>query len=637
MDEKQATDLSGEDRLLLVKVPKAAEQAAEDAELYELARKWWRAAPTQVEKVRRVLGVHANQVVAAYEPTHWEVSTDPDTEGRVAFHGAVAADVDRWVGLDVSGLFPPGASNPVRYTTVATLRPEAAEPTETDLLPASRGSTGEPLVLLLRLNQSWYDGIRPEELYDVTRHWWVMSPTKAERVIRVLAVAEGKVREAYEPLAWSPSPVPGEEHRIGFDGHVADDRDRWVGMDVSSVFPQGSQNPVRYVAAEDLGLTTKRGPAVPFEQAPLEAREVRAGEPDLAELVNPLLQALEADLMWSMSRGAQELFHSNTLASLMAQHPVAAAPLRALFEGAEPIGELEVWREWRHIDLVARRVDSRTRFVVENKLYSIPYAKQLELYAKKPLPWSEGHGPRGAADTSYILLSLMDPTFELPPPWRHLSYDQVLRVLEELSSRDFGSDAALVERYCALVRRLVELKDAVDPRQDIEGPFSVQAALGDLHHKTFAGPLQRMRFTGLAQAVVETYGAQLPLKVDLSHAAGSLTYTRALNDSRSIGWQFQEAQLRMFVLVRDRGLVGKGEELAVARARVAEAEYVDFAELTVAEDVLGGLLEPKSFEPGVWRKFAPDFVYRYRKVSPATSTQLLAEALAELTAYVEAW
>jgi hypothetical protein len=52
--------------------------------------------------------------------------------------------------------------------------------------------------------------------------------------------------------------------------------------------------------------------------------------------------------------------------------------------------------------------------------------------------------------------------------------------------------------------------------------------------------------------------------------------------------------------------------------------------------VLGGLLEPKMFETGVWQRFAPDFVYRYRKVHPSTSTRLLAEALAKLTTWVEA-
>ena len=34
-----------------------------------------------------MLGVHANQVVAAYEPTHWEVSTDGGTTWRTVFDG----------------------------------------------------------------------------------------------------------------------------------------------------------------------------------------------------------------------------------------------------------------------------------------------------------------------------------------------------------------------------------------------------------------------------------------------------------------------------------------------------------------------------------------------------------------------
>lgn len=636
-------ELSGDDRVLLVKIDKTAAQAGDDSDLYELVRKWWRAAPAQVEKARRVLGVRANRVVASYEPTHWEVSTDPETEGRVAFHGGSADDAERWLGLEVQHLFSPGAANPVRYTTVAALLPGAQQqPVDADGSSTSVTSGGS-LILLLRLNQSWHEGITPADLYEVTRHWWVMSPTKAEHVVRVLAVAGGTVREVYDPVAWSPSPVRGEEHRIGFDGHVAADRDRWVGTDVTAIFPHGSQNPVRYVAAEDLGFGAASRTAAQSSgrtstrEMPADIGEVRSSDPDLPELINPLLEALEQDLLWSMSRAAQELFHSNTLAGLMTQHPVGSAPLRALFEGPDPMQRLKVWREWRHIALVAQRADDRKRFVVENKLYSIPYPAQLEEYAAKPLPWSDGHGPHGAAGTSYFLLSLMDPTFELAPPWRHLSYDNLLRALEELSPRDFGSDEVLVERYCALVRRLVELKNAVDPRQDLDGPFSVQATLDDLHHKSFAHPLQRMRYTGLAQLVAETYGAQVPLVVDLSHASGSLTFTRALSETRSIGWQFQESQLRLFVLVRDQELIGKGDERAAARARVAEAVYADFADHAAVEPVLGELLQPKSFEPGVWRRFAPDFVYRYRKVHPATTTRILADALAELTAYVEAW
>ena len=93
--------------------------------------------------------------------------------------------------------------------------------------------SGEDLALLLRLNKSWYAGIPADELYEMTRAWWVMSAATAQRVVRVLAVAGGMVREAYEPTEWLTSPVEGLENRIGFIGAVAGDRERYVGRDVA--------------------------------------------------------------------------------------------------------------------------------------------------------------------------------------------------------------------------------------------------------------------------------------------------------------------------------------------------------------------------------------------------------------------
>ena len=118
---------------------------------------------------------------------------------------------------------------------------------------------------------------------------------------------------------------------------------------------------------------------------------------------------------------------------------------------------------------------------------------------------------------------------------------------------------------------------------------------------------------------------------------GLITYTRRLNDTRSIGWQFQEGQLRLFVLVQDRGLTGKGDGARPGPGRGRRGRVRRLRRLRLRRDVLGDRLQPKSFEPGVWQRFAPDFVYRYRKVDEETSTRQLAEALAELTAYVDAW
>ncbi|QKE00300.1 hypothetical protein [Nocardioides marmotae] len=531
-------------------------------------------------------------------------------------------------------LYPKGAANPVRYTTVAALTGVTPSTVPSVVHPTGEASATAPTCVLLRLRRTWHDDMTPEELYDATRGYWAMSLSKAETITRAFAVARGIVREVYEPVSWVPSPEPGEEHRIGFEGVVASDRDRWIGRDVSSVFPQGSQNPVRYVTLVDLDGPDPTGrPAATGTESPPAGRGT---EPDFVERVEPLLDALEGDLLWSMSRAAQELFHSNTLSWLLSEHPDAAASLAAVFDPAGA-GALEVWREYRHIDLVARRGQGAGRFVVENKLYSIPYPEQLTRYAEVDLPWSAGHGSCGATDTSYFLLTLMDPTFDLPSPWRRLSYEQVLTALDAIDVEELGRDADLVTRYRALVRRLVQLKGAVDPRENPDEPFSVRAALAGLGHKGFVGPLQRMRFTGLAQMTTEEYGTPVPLHVDITRAMGLITYERRLSATRSIGWQLQEGQLRLFVLVRDAELAGPGPDRAAARARVAEAEYADFVDFDPAEQVLGDLLLPKHFPTGHWQRFAPDFVYRYRKVDELVTTRQLAEALAELTAYVDAW
>ena len=200
----------------------------------------------------------------------------------------------------------------------------------------SWGMSQGGLALLLRLNKSWHGGISAEDLYEITRAWWVMSPANAQRVERVLAVAGGVVREAYEPRQWLPSPVEGLENRIGFEGVVAPDRETYVGRDVSHLFRYGSANPVRYLPLDALSEEGVITPD-PVPKAPSAAAEKLPGgaaEPGLLERVLPLLNAFEKDLLWAQSRAGQELFHSNTIAWLLRNFPIPCAPLLDLGEGA---------------------------------------------------------------------------------------------------------------------------------------------------------------------------------------------------------------------------------------------------------------------------------------------------------------
>lgn len=497
----------------------------------------------------------------------------------------------------------------------------------------------DDLALLLRLNKSWYDGIPTDKLYEITRAWWVMSAANAQRVVRVLAVAGGIVREVYEPAEWLPSPIEGLENRIGFNGVVASDRNTYVGRDVAHLFRPGSANPVRYLPLDALltDLSIAPASAAPSTSpAPTEPLVDEAVEPGLLERVLPLLDAFEHDLLWAQSRAGQELFHSNTIGWLLKNFPGATAPVLDLlgathYEGANRV---DVWRERRNLDIVIDPVSTHPKVVVENKLYSVPYPAQLIKYNAYPLPWSSDHGESGAQDTRYVLLSLMKPSFSLPSPWVYVDYRDLAEALDLVEADSLGRTSEQFVRYRALIHRLVALAEAIDPAQALDEQFSATDAVAQLLGGGLDGAIARMRFSGLAQVVQSHFAAAKPFQVG-GDRGGIITYCRRLTANRGIGWQFQENQLRFQITVEERDLQGNGKR--AAREAIVEAEHVDFFDHADVEAILGSDLKTKNYARGKWLGFNPDFVYRHRPVKAGVSTAKLAEALAAMTRRVDAF
>jgi hypothetical protein len=622
-NELTRSHLAQDSVLLVIRIH--SPETADPAALYEKVRKWWRMSRVQAERAARVLAVIEGKVAEVYTPMRWLDAPTEDADGRIGFVGDVAADRARWVGVSVAHLFKAGAANPVRYLPAGAL--------DAGSIVATGAEHGD-LALLLRLNQSWHEAISPDELYEVTRAWWVLSPTNAERVVRVLAVAGGLVREVYEPTDWLPSPVPGLENRIGFNGAVAADRATYVGRDVTHLFRLGSANPVRYLPLTE--LLADRAITSETTAAPAAERSDTGGlvEPGLLERVLPLLTAFEDDLLWAQSRAGQELFHSNTIAWLLRNHSQACVSLLDLLGGAtyRSVNQVDVWRERRNLDIVIDPVGAQPKAVVENKLYSIPYPAQLTKYNAYPVPWSISHGDEGATDTRYVLLSLMTPSFPLPAPWVHVTYHDLADALDLVDEGQLGRTSDVFVRYRALVHRLVALAEAVDPAQAPDEQFSVVDVVAHLPGGGLDGAIAKMRFSGLAQAIQPLLIDPKSFELDGARG-GCMTYWRRLAENRRVGWQFQENQIRLQITVEDPELQHKGNE--AARAAIVEAEHHAFFDHTEVEAILGSELRKKTYTPGQWNHFNPDFVYRHRPVKPSVSTALLAQALAQLTRQVD--
>jgi hypothetical protein len=141
-----------------------------------------------------------------------------------------------------------------------------------------------------------------------------------------------------------------------------------------------------------------------------------------------------------------------------------------------------------------------------------------------------------------------------------------------------------------------------------------------------------MRFSGLAQ-VIQTYFDETKSFEVGGDRGGIITYWRRLADKRGIGWQFQGNQLRFCITVEDPDL--QGEAKRAAREAIVEGEHAGFFDHFDVEAILGSDLRAKSYAPGEWLGFNPDFVYRHRPVKPTVSTARLAQALASMTRRVD--
>jgi hypothetical protein len=277
-------------------------------------------------------------------------------------------------------------------------------------------------------------------------------------------------------------------------------------------------------------------------------------------------------------------------------------------------------------------VGASPKIVIENKLYSVPYPAQLSKYNTYPLPWSPGHGDRGAPATRYVLLSLLAPSFPLPDPWVHVGYHDLAGALDQIDADALGRTCDQLIRYRALIHRLVALAEAVDPAQALDEPFSATDVVKQLPGGGLDGAIARMRFSGLAQVVQTHFHEAKSFDVG-GDRGGIITYWRRLAGQRGIGWQFQESQLRFCITVEDPDL--QGEAHRTEREKIVEAEHAEFFDHTAVEAILGSDLKAKSYAPGAWLGFNPDFVYRHRPLKPAVTTAVLAQALASMTKQVD--
>ena len=143
------------------------------------------------------------------------------------------------------------------------------------------------------------------------------------------------------------------------------------------------------------------------------------------------VKTLQTSPLFQLSLGSKELFHSNFLAWLFEMYPQESGRVISRFL-KKTTGDVEVnkvLRELKNRDLTIY-FNNGQELVIENKVKSLPYIEQLELYSKD----AEAH-------QNFVLLSLMRPPFSIDGTikigsvvWNVLTYSHLAVLIKEIGT-----------------------------------------------------------------------------------------------------------------------------------------------------------------------------------------------------------
>jgi hypothetical protein len=328
---------------------------------------------------------------------------------------------------------------------------------------------------------------------------------------------------------------------------------------------------------------------------------------------------IESNPLGRIMYGQRELFHSNLLAWFFEEMPDFADRVFQPFTLQGEGSRRHVDRERGNLDIVLHW-DAHAPLVIENKVFAIPTAEQLDRYSVATASWK--------TVPTLLLLSVSAPSFTADG-WRHLTYRELAERIRSSAPSAKSYEVETMLRYAQLAEDLHSLVAGTEVRDREEPVWLTPSVLTAVSSSQMRAALHKAR----AQRVAQLINASIP---DLEKPAASgmtnatplveaLEYVDTEGMHIHLGWQLQGAQFRRAVVYHDKSITGRTQKSRLQRELVSEKNLHFFRFPTGLGPVAAG---KKAFN-----HYAPSFVYRYVKAPTLTIGELL-DAASEIHAEV---
>jgi hypothetical protein len=265
------------------------------------------------------------------------------------------------------------------------------------------------------------------------------------------------------------------------------------------------------------------------------------------EVSTEVCEEFKKSIICTLSLSSKELFHSNMIGWLIENNLDFA---RNILERPDLNTERKVEREKYNFDLLVTA--NGEKFVIENKVKSLPDYQQLEGYRRKMVDKKE-------LKVQYILISLIAPGVEFKKEdsfIRVISYEDIRKWILESELGD-PYLKVLIQDYGKLIDTLIHVKEvAAHINDDKELSFSKsnEMILREIRLFDVAQKIRYSRFEALCHSRLEGINLRdrLNIRVGFSMSMGRIDI-EALFPAKShtkpllLGIEIQNDQYRLFV------------------------------------------------------------------------------------------